>query len=307
MLSVLPRGIVPVLQTPFDEKNALDFDSLGRLIEHALAGGAASLLVPAVASEVSTLAPDERRRLMQFTVRAAEGRAPVIGGCSAPTAEECAQWTAAADAAGASAILISPPEALRNQPEELAGFLRRATERCELPLIVQDLDWTGEGISFEALLGLRERLPRLAGVKVETAVAGPKYTKVRKAFGSAFHISGGWAIAQMIEAMDRGVDAFIPEASIVRLYSAIWRTYESGRRDHAIRLFRELLPVIAFTHQEIRLSIAFYKRWLVRKGIFRTAAMRLEGFAWDSHSLRIADELIEHLAALEARPIYSVS
>lgn len=110
----------------------------------------------------------------------------------------------------------------------------------------------------------------------------------------------------MIEAMDRGVDAFIPEASIVRLYSAIWRRYEAGYRQDAVRLFRELLPVIAFTNQEIRLSIAFFKRLLVKKEIFRTSAMRLEGFVWDAHSLRVADELIEHLAALEARPIYSV-
>lgn len=299
MLSPLPRGIIPVLQTPFDDRGAIDFDSLGRLIEYALAAGAAGFLVPAVASEVGTLVPGERRRLVQFTVRTLQGRAPVIGGCSAPTAEECAQWTAAADAAGASAILISPPDALRDQPDQLLEFLLRATAHCELPLIVQDLDWTGPGLSFDSLLRLRDKLPRLAGIKIETVPSGPKYTKVREAFGAGFHISGGWAIAQMIEAMDRGVDAFIPEASIVALYSEIWRVYQAGRRDDAVRRFRELLPVIAFTNQEIRLSIAFFKRWLVKKGIFRTANMRLEGFAWDAYNLRIADELLEHLAGLE--------
>lgn len=176
MLSPLPRGIVPVLQTPFDDRGAADFDSLGRLIEDALAGGAAGFLAPAVASEVETLAPGERKTLMQFVSRTLNGRAPLIGGCSAPSAKECARWTAAADAAGAAAILISPPEALRNQPEELLAFMRRATGHCELPLIVQDLDWTGPGLSLDSLLRLRGGLPRLAGAKVETAPYGPKYT-----------------------------------------------------------------------------------------------------------------------------------
>ena len=88
---------------------------------------------------------------------------------------------------------------------------------------------------------------------------------------------GGWAIAQMIEAMDRGVDALIPEASMVAVYSTIWDLHHAGRREEAVRLFRQLLPVVAFTNQEIRLCIAFFKRLLVRKGIFSGETMRLVG------------------------------
>ena len=136
---------------------------------------------------------------------------------------------------------------------------------------------------------------------MESVPAGPKYTQVREACGEGFHISGGWAIAQMIEAMDRGVDALIPEASMTAVYSTIWELHHAGRREEAVRLFRQLLPVVAFTNQEIRLCIAFFKRLLVRKGIFTSETMRLPGFAWDGHSRRIADELIAHFLELEAQ------
>jgi dihydrodipicolinate synthase/N-acetylneuraminate lyase len=297
----LPRGIVPVLQTGFDERGAIDFHCSARLIENALAGGASGFLVPAVASEVGTLEPSERENLVRFVVQRVGGRVPIIAGCTAVSAEECAKHAEFAQRAGATAYLISPPDELRDKPDDLLSFFRRAGEGVALPLIVQDLDWAGPGLSLETIARLRRELPQFAGIKVESVPAGPKYTLVREACGADFHISGGWAIAQMIEAMDRGVDALIPEASMVSVYSAIWRLHHAGRRAEAVKLFRELLPVVAFTNQEIRLCIAFFKGLLVRKGIFTSETMRLPGFEWDGHSRKIAEELIEYYLELETR------
>jgi 4-hydroxy-tetrahydrodipicolinate synthase len=77
--------------------------------------------------------------------------------------------------------------------------------------------------------------------------------------------------------------------------------HRTGQRDAALRLFRELLPVLTYTNQEIRTSIAFFKELLVRKGIFRTATMRGTPFAWDQYNRRIAEELIDLYLVLEAR------
>ncbi|HEY3444456.1 MAG TPA: dihydrodipicolinate synthase family protein [Paludibaculum sp.] len=295
----LPRGIVPVLQTPFDTGGAIDYESLARLIEDGLQAGAAGFLAPAVASEVETLSAAERTTLVPYVLGVLRGRAPLIVGCSAGTAAESAHWTATAARAGAQACLIAPPPALRDDADQLLAFLREADS--PLPLIVQDLDWTGPGLAVENLLRLRDALPCLAGVKVEAVPAGPKYTRVKRALGAGFHVSGGWAAPQMIEALDRGVDAFIPETSMVRIYNAIWRHHRAGRRAEAVRVFRDLIPVLAFTNQELRLSIAFFKRLLVRKGIFATETMRLPAFAWDEFSERIADELMGVYLQLEGQ------
>jgi dihydrodipicolinate synthase/N-acetylneuraminate lyase len=104
----------------------------------------------------------------------------------------------------------------------------------------------------------------------------------------------------MIEALDRGVDAMMPESSMIVVYVAIERAYRAGDRARARRVFQALLPVLAYTNQEIATSIAFFKRLLVRKGIFETARMRLGVFEWDRFNERIADELIEHYLALES-------
>ena len=105
----------------------------------------------------------------------------------------------------------------------------------------------------------------------------------------------------MIEALDRGVDALMPECSMVPVYVRIASLHRAGQREAALCLFRELLPVLTYTNQEIRTSIAFFKELLVRKGIFRTAAMRGTPFAWDQYNRRIAEELIDLYLTLENR------
>ena len=93
----------------------------------------------------------------------------------------------------------------------------------------------------------------------------------------------------------------VPESALVRVFVAIYRAYAGGRRDDAVRLFRQLLPVLVFSNQELYQSIAFFKRLLARKGLLRSAAMRAPGFEWDRFNLLIADELIAYYLELEAR------
>lgn len=146
---------------------------------------------------------------------------------------------------------------------------------------------------------MTDAFPNLVGLKIETVPAGPKYTVVRDALGPEFFIAGGWAVTQMIEALDRGVDAMIPDSSMIRVYRAILREHSAGQRDAARNVFHRLLPILAFTNQEIATSVAFFKRLLVRKGIFACDAVRMPGFSRDRYNECIAGELIEHYLTLE--------
>ena len=104
---------------------------------------------------------------------------------------------------------------------------------------------------------------------------------------------------QMIEALDRGVDAMIPESSMVKVYSKIFRYFVDDQRVKSLQLFRRLLPVLTFSNQDLGTSIAFFKRLLVKKGIFQNATVRNPDCALDSYQLRVADELINYYLDLE--------
>lgn len=295
----LPRGIVSVVQTPFDSAGGIDRASLERLVNDAILAGVDGLLAPVVASEVAWLSPAERREVVRRIAGVAAGRVPLIVGASDDSPETCRRMAELAEGLGAAAYLVAVPSGLYRQPDEIVPFFRAVAAGSRLPLIVQDFQFNGPGLSLDVIRELADSLPHLVGLKIETVPAGPKYTAVRDALGPEFFIAGGWAVTQMIEALDRGVDAMIPESSMVRVYRTIFREHSAGRRDAARNVFHRLLPILAFTNQEIATSVAFFKRLLVRKGIFASDALRMPGFSWDRYNECIAQELIEHYLALE--------
>jgi 4-hydroxy-tetrahydrodipicolinate synthase len=257
------------------------------------------LIVPAVASEVGRLTPDERRRLVAAVADQAQGRVPVIAGASAAEVGETlamAEWALRHSCAG---VLVQPPAALVRDATGLRRYLAEVAGTGVPMLMVQDLEWNGPGIPVETIRALFEEIEAFRCIKIEVVPAGPKYSAVLAATGGRLNVSGGWASTQLIEALDRGVHGFMPSAHYW-VYAEILRCYRAGDRTGAVTLFERLLPVLAFTSQHIDVSIAFQKRLAVRQGIFRTARVRAPEVPFDAVHERIAGELLERALALHA-------
>ena len=112
------------------------------------------------------------------------------------------------------------------------------------------------------------------------------------------HVSGGWAVSQMIEGLIRGVHAFMPTGMHL-IYCEIYRLWSLGKEDEATNLFRQILPVLAFANQHIDISIHFFKRLLHRQGIYPTSNVREPILPFDHIHQHIADNLIDSIIELE--------
>ncbi|MBU2326377.1 MAG: dihydrodipicolinate synthase family protein, partial [Alphaproteobacteria bacterium] len=72
------HGIFPVVITPFDEGNTIDWDGYSRLIEWYIDHGSHGLFAVCQSSEMMFLSLEERCALADFTVRQVKGRVPVV-------------------------------------------------------------------------------------------------------------------------------------------------------------------------------------------------------------------------------------
>lgn len=292
-------GIVPILQTPFVTDGSLDVPSLQRLADHVVRAGAAGLIYPAVASEVSKLTAAERRAGLEAVLTRVGGRVPVFAGASAPSLEASLSLACHAETSGAAGILAQAPQVVAADPSGLRDFFHRLAGGTNLTLMIQDLDWQGGGMPLELIQQLFEELPTFRCVKVETVPAGPKYSRVLAVTGGCLHVSGGWAVTQMLDGLERGVHAFMPEGSMVAIYRTIMARFLSGDREGAQQLFESLLPVLAFSNQHIDISVQFFKRVLVAKGIFQADTVRKPILALDAVQERTASELVDRVLSLE--------
>lgn len=292
-------GIVPILQTPFGEDGVPDAESLRRLVDHVLQAGAVGVIYPAVASEVHKLAPEERRDLVEVVLNEVAGRVPIIVGVSAGNTADSVAFARHARARGAAGVLAQVPEAVAADGDQVREYFRTLARSVDVILMIQDLDWRGPGMEISLICDLFEELPTFRCIKVETVPAGPKYSRILAATMGRLHVSGGWAVTQMLEGLERGIHAFMPEGSMVAIYRTIMARYTSGDRDGAQRLFERLLPVLAFANQHIDVSIQFFKRVLVARGIFRTKVVREPTLHLDDVQERIATDLVARVLDLE--------
>lgn len=289
------RGIVTVLNTPFTDDDTIDLPGLSRNVELAIEAGVAGFLVPAMASEVGKLTEQERDAIVETVVKTVEGKVPVIGGASAATGDERRRLSLKLTKMGCRGVLVSIPY---ESDAQFEADLRAVAETEPGFLMIQDWDASGYGIPIPLIVRLFDEVDVFRCLKVETVPAGVKYTEVLKATGGRLHVSGGWAVTQMIEGLDRGVHAFMP-TGMHRIYTRIFDLYHRGDREGARLLFEELLPVLAFSNQHLDLSIHFFKRLLHAQGIFSTSRVRSPILPFDQYHERVAIDLINRVSRLE--------
>jgi len=293
-------GVTPIINTPFTDDLAIDYPSLERLVARAIDDGVVGCIVPAVASEVTKLTPAERRQLLAAVVDTAGGRIAVIAGVSSDDLDEVLRLAEHAIGLGCGTLLCRVPERLIADADGALAFFRTLGRAGMHDLMIQDLQWNGPGLPVDTIQRLVEEVPAITAIKVETVPAGAKYSAIRHATGGALHVSCGWGMGQMVEALDRGVSTFSTTA-INRPFVEVHRRYRAGDREGARALFAEISPMVIWCQQHIEVSIAFLKRYCHAVGLFTTARVRPPAAEFDEIHQHIADELIDLVVGIEAR------
>ena len=264
-------GIVPSLHTPFNLDKSIDFESLKNLIDHTIDSKCSGMLIGAVAGETQNLSFDEKIELMDFVLKYVEKRIPVIVGCSANSQNERIRLSEIAKSKGARWFLVQAPNGLSGK--KLLKTFEEIASAGPKNLMIQDLSWHDDGLSDKEILNLFYKIENFNALKIEVINSGPKYSRILKKTNNTLHLSGGWAISGLIEAIRRGVHSFIPSTMEV-IYNNIYKLAKEGKVKEAREIFNLILPVISFTHQHISVSIMFSKLLRVKEGIFQTSICR---------------------------------
>ena len=296
------KGIVTVLNTPFNADDTINLDALKKNVHEALNAGVVGFLVPALAAEVYKLTEIERLKMVEAVLETAADKVTVIAGAGETDLLRSKRLITKYLSLGCKNILFQIPY------EDDRQFKNHFIELAELgPEMIMLQDWhaSGYGLSDELILNLFETVEAFCCLKVETVPAGVKYSNILELTGGRLNVSGGWAIGQMIEGLKRGVHAFMP-TGMHWIYTEIYRRWISGKEASATELFQKILPVLAFSNQHLDISIHFFKRLLYRQGIYPTPNVRQPIVPFDKIHLQIAEQWIKRVM-LEEEEIKSLT
>ncbi|PXX31259.1 dihydrodipicolinate synthase family protein [Arenibacter sp. ARW7G5Y1] len=289
------KGIVTVLNTPFTALDTIDPIALKNNVLQAVEAGVAGILVPAMAAEVYKLSQTERLRMLSLVLETVGDKVPVIGGAGEQDLSKSKELLKAYLDIGCKNTLFQIPFA--NDSQFRNHFMELAALDPEM-IMLQDWDATGYGLSDELIVDLFEKVAAFKCLKIETVPAGPKYSRILKLTQGKLNLSGGWAVTQMMEGLQRGIHAFMP-TGMHFIYTTIYRLFEEGRMVEAEALFEKIVPVLAFSNQHLDISIHFFKRLLYRQGIYNTPKVRRPIMPFDALHQKLADRHIDRILQLE--------
>lgn len=163
------KGSLPASLCPFRSDLSIDEDAFAShvrwLVEASQGGG---VVCNGHAGEVASLTRDERKRVVEVAVRAAQGRAPIVAGVYTDSVPDAVALARDAEAAGASAILLFPPPVLGgggNRTEVMVHeFAATVASAIQIGVVIFQYPIAGLGYPTDILLRLLD-IPNVVGVK----------------------------------------------------------------------------------------------------------------------------------------------
>jgi dihydrodipicolinate synthase/N-acetylneuraminate lyase len=163
------KGALAASVTPLRELgSAVDDDAFEPLCDFYVEADLNGLLALGTAGEGILLGVDERRRVADLFLQAADNRLQVAVHCGAQTTRDTVALAAHAAEVGADAVVvIGPPYFKLDEGAQYAHFLAAATACAPVPFYVYEFAaTTGYAIAPAVLERLRESADNLVGLKV---------------------------------------------------------------------------------------------------------------------------------------------
>ena len=162
------EGVYSVLPTPFAENGDVDEASLRRVVELFIAAGVNGVTALGVTGEVARLDDGERARVLDVVLDQVAGRIGVVAGTSADGTRTCIQYSAQARAAGATAVMVSPPRMPKLNSEAIVRHFTALAEAVDIEIVVQDYPPISGYTMEPALLArIAREIPRARTIKLE--------------------------------------------------------------------------------------------------------------------------------------------
>jgi 4-hydroxy-tetrahydrodipicolinate synthase len=165
------RGVGTALITPFKQDGALDEAALARFVDWQITEGVNFLVPCGTTGENPTLTVAEHRRVVELTVRTANGRVPVLAGAGSNSTTRAVALAEEAVELGADGLLTITPYYNKPTPDGLLRHFGAQAEAVEkkkpgFPMIMYNVPGrTGLNMTAETTLRMAREIPNVIGVK----------------------------------------------------------------------------------------------------------------------------------------------
>lgn len=238
------KGVIPALMTEMKQDGALDLEATARHIERCLAAGCEGFVMLGTLGENSSLAAEEKARVVRSAVEAAAGRVPVLSGIAEYTTAFAIEAARRAEKAGADGLMVLPCMVYQQDAREAVTHFRTLARNTSLPIMIYN-----NRVSYKVDLS-PEDFAELAGESNIVAVKESSHdsrriTDMINRLGDRYRLYCG-VDDLLLENVLFGAVGWVsgmancfPKESV-----ALFRLAAAGRVTEALALYRWFMPLL---------------------------------------------------------------
>jgi 4-hydroxy-tetrahydrodipicolinate synthase len=285
-------GVCTITLTPFTEKGDVDLGGIGSLARLYLDSGVHGLTILGIMGEAHKLSDAERSIVVQRYLEAAGDRVPVVVGCSAAATKVTIEWAREAEETGAAAVMVAPPNQVRNLDLVFEHY-RRVAEAVSLPVVVQD-EPVNTGVVMPAAFIARvvNEIEGCRYVKLEEAPTTIKITSLLEKTEDRVGIFGGLGGMYFYEELSRGAVGIMTGFAYQEILVRTYELFSKGKKREAREHFFRYLPLIRFEAQLGVGGVGIRKEVFKLRGAITSSHVRFPAPALDEETLRELEELV---------------
>lgn len=237
-------GVMPAVTTKFTDNDTLDMKMFEVNINAQLEAGVNGIILGGTLGEASTLTNNEKRVLIEETVRIVEGKVPVVINIAEQTTTGAIEAAHKAEQYGAHGLMMLPPMRYKSTDYETVRYFQKIASSTDLPIMIYNnpIDY-----KIEVTLDMFEELlvhDNIEAVKESTRDIS-NVTRIRNRFGDRLNILCG-VDTLALESIAAGADGWV--AGLVCAFPAetvaICNLVKAGRMAEALEIYRWFMPLL---------------------------------------------------------------
>ncbi|RSK33719.1 4-hydroxy-tetrahydrodipicolinate synthase [Bhargavaea beijingensis] len=241
------KGVYPVLVTPMNEDESINWEGFAENIEYYIGEGVDGLAINGSTGEFVSLTKEERFKAVEVAVKQVNGRLPLIVGTAAETTADAIEYTRQAEEAGADGALLINSYYAHPKEEEIYEHFRAVAEAVSFPVMIYNNPFTsGVDISVETILQVGREVSNITHIKESSG----EIRKVRDISrgGKGFIKTFCGADDMVLESFLVGAVGWISVAGNIapRTAKELFDAFEAGNLDRAWEVYDRLLPLCNF-------------------------------------------------------------
>jgi len=160
------RGTGVALITPFGPDYSIDYDALGKVIDHVITGGVEYVVSLGTTGETPTLSKEEKTAIAHFTYEKVAGRVPVVVGIGGNNTAELIDELKSFPLDKAVAVLSASPYYSKPSQEGLFQHYKALAAVSPKPLLLYNVPGrTGRNLNAATTIRLAKEVKNIAGIK----------------------------------------------------------------------------------------------------------------------------------------------